>query len=123
MHFKSFAVSLILIAGLLFLSSWDSGSSSVSDEYNPNLSGQQQKNIALSQVASDEFNDALYSMLISEGLSPAAARAVTDCVQPEAVKLINQTPASQFNVSESEALRLGEQIGLEAANNCMARIT
>ena len=78
------------------------GSSSTS-EYAPTLSGQQQKNLAVTQVQSDAFKQILYDQLVSEGLSPQAARGITNCVQPEAAKLIQNTPAQQFEVSDSDA--------------------
>ena len=122
MKINSVILNLILICGMFSLISCDSGSSSVSD-YNPELTGQQQKQIAISQVSSDAFEQILYDQLIAEGLTPNSARSVTNCVQPEAVRLIQNTPAEQFNVSESEASKLGEQLGVQAANNCLARIS
>lgn len=122
MKIKSVILRLVLIFGMLSLISCDSGSSSVSD-YNPNLTGQQQKQLIISQVSSDAFEQILYDQLIADGLTPSAARSVTDCVQPEAIRLIQNTPAEQFNVSESEATKLGERLGLQAANICLARIS
>lgn len=122
MKLKSLIPSLLIVCITLMLVSCGGGSSSTS-EYDPTLSGQQQKNIALAEVQSDAFEQVLYNQLVSEGLSPQAARSITDCVQPEAVRLIQNTPAERFEGSESEAMQLGESLGIQAANNCLARIS
>ena len=122
MKIKSVLASALVICVALLLVSCGGGSSSTS-EYNPTLSGQQQKDLAVAQVRSDAFERILYDQLVADGLTPQAAQAVTDCVQPEAVKLIQKTPAEKFEVSESEAMKLGENIGIQAANNCLARIS
>ena len=122
MKIKSLVVSALLISTMMMVMSCGGGSSSTS-EYNPTLSGQQQKNLALAEVQSDAFEQVLYDMLVADGLSPQAARSITDCVQPEAVRLIQNTPAEKFEVSESEAMKLGESLGIQAANNCLARIS
>ena len=122
MKFNTAYLYALLICALSMIVSCGGGSSSTS-EYDPTLSGQHQKNLAISQVQSDAFNQILYDQLVSEGLSPQAARSITNCVQPEAVRLIRNTPAQQFEVSESEAMKLGEALGIQAANNCLARIS
>lgn len=122
MKLKSILPSILIACAMLMLVSCGGGSSSTS-EYDPTLSGQQQKNIALAEVQSDAFEQVLYNQLVSEGLSPQAAQSITDCVQPEAVRLIQKTPAEKFEVSESEAMKLGETLGIQAANNCLARIS
>lgn len=122
MKIKSVLVSAILICSIMMLFSCGGGSSS-SSEYNPTLSGQQQKKLALAQIQSDAMEQIMYEELIKQGLSPAAARASTDCFMPEAARLIRNTPAEQFEVSESEAMKLGERLGIQAANNCLARIS
>ena len=122
MKIKSVLVNALLVCCMMMLLSCDGGSSSTS-EYNPTLSGQQQKNLALAQIQSDAMEQFMYEELIKQGLSPAAARATTDCFMPEATRLIQNTPAEQFEVSESEAMKLGERIGIHAANNCLSRIS
>ena len=122
MKIKSILLSLVSICGMFLLISCDSGSSSVT-EWNPELTGQQQKNIALNEVSSDTFKQTLYDQLLREGVPPATAQSVTNCVQPETVKLIQNTPAKQFEVSEGEAIKLGEKLGVQAAQICVARIS
>jgi hypothetical protein len=122
MKLKTLLPRILIACAMLMLVSCGGGSSSTS-EYDPTLSGQQQKNLALAEVKSDAFEQILYDQLVAEGLTPKAARSVTDCVQPEAVRLIQNTPAEKFEVSESEAMKLGESLGIQAANNCLARIS
>jgi hypothetical protein len=121
MKFKILALSLVLLFGMFFLMSCDSGSSSVA-EWNPELSGEQQKQIALNDVSSNTFRQLLYNDLVSQGVPPAEAEAAVDCAQAEGLRLIQQTPTEQFEVSEEEAIKLGTDLGIRAAKICQNKL-
>mgnify|MGYP001812989102 CR=1 FL=1 len=121
MEAKSVLSSLIAICAMFFLISCDSGSSSVA-EWNPDLSGEQQKQIALSDASSNEFRELIYNGLVGQGLSPSDAQAGTDCAQATTIQLIQKTPAEQFEVSEEEAIKLGTELGTRAAQICQNKL-